>query len=51
MILPWVTDAGLEHLAGLKNLQTLILWTDATDDGLQVLSGFKELRTLSLNSD
>src|SRR5262249_22775060 len=44
-----VTGAGLKHLAGLKNLQTLVLIdTKVTDAGLKELAGLKNLRRLEL---
>jgi hypothetical protein len=43
-----VTDAGLKELAGLEQLQTLILVrTKVTDAGLKELAGLKKLQTLS----
>ena len=46
-----VTDAGLEHLKGLKQLRALYLWdTHITDAGLKHLKGFKQLQALYLNS-
>ena len=44
-----ITDAGLVHLKGLTNLQTLNLrFTKVTDVGLEHLKGLTELQTLSL---
>ena len=46
-----VTDAGLKELAGLKQLQTLILNGNlVTDAGLKELAGLKQLQTLYLGS-
>src|SRR5438093_1271331 len=46
---PFVTDARLKELTGLKNLQTLNLYgTLVTDAGLTELAGLKNLKTLSL---
>lgn len=45
-----VTDAGLEHLSGLTNLETLSLeYTQVTDADLQYLSGLTNLMELYLN--
>jgi hypothetical protein len=45
-----VTDAGLEHLKRLPQLQTLILLdTKVTDTGLERLNGLTQLRVLDLN--
>ena len=45
-----VTDAGLVHLKGLTDLQTLDLSeTKATDAGLEHLKGLTELRTLDVS--
>ena len=45
-----ITDAGLVHLKGLTNLQTLNLdGTKITDAGLVHLKGLTSLETLSLN--
>jgi hypothetical protein len=44
-----MTDAGLKHVAGLKQLQTLDLrHTKVTDAGLEHLAGLKKLRVLNL---
>jgi Leucine-rich repeat (LRR) protein len=44
-----VTDAGLKHLAGLKQLRELDLSdTQVTDAGLKHLAGLKQLKELSL---
>ncbi len=44
-----VTDAGLKHLAGLKQLRTLYLdHTKVTDAGLKHLSGLRQLQWLHL---
>ena len=44
-----VTDAGLKHLAGLKQLQKLVLnSTMVTDAGLKHVAGLKQLRELYL---
>ncbi len=46
-----VTDAGLEHLNGLKQLQTLWLdHTQVTHAGLEHLKGLKQLQELLLGS-
>ena len=46
-----VTDAGLEHLRGLTQLQYLSLdSTHVTDAGLEHLRGLTQLQGLSLNS-
>ena len=46
-----VTDRGLEHLQGLKQLRTLILDdTRITDAGLALLAGLGELEELSLQT-
>jgi hypothetical protein len=46
-----VTDEGLGHLKGLKNLQTLVLPLSKhiTDDGLKHLRGLTNLRSISLS--
>lgn len=45
-----VTDAGLEHLRGLSNLEELSLWSDnVTNDGLAHLSKLTKLRKLSVS--
>ena len=47
---PKVTDAGLKHLAGLKQLRALTLGgTKVTDKGLKHLAGLKQLRELILS--
>ncbi|HSQ57533.1 MAG TPA: hypothetical protein VLM40_17560, partial [Gemmata sp.] len=43
-----VTDSGLIHLAGLRNLASLSLGSGVTDAGLQQLARFKKLHSLSL---
>jgi hypothetical protein len=44
-----VTDAGLEHLKGLTQLQTLdLIDTQVTDGGLKHLKGLMQLRRLLL---
>jgi len=44
-----VSDAGLEHLKGLKNLTTLHLGgIQVTDAGLEHLKGLTNLQTLDL---
>ena len=44
-----ITDAGIEHLKSLPNLERLdINLTRVTDAGLQTLKGFKQLRWLDL---
>jgi len=44
-----VTDAGLEHLKGLTELQVLNLYvTSITDAGLEHLKGLTNLRSLDL---
>ena len=46
-----VTDAQLEHLKGLSNLQALVLdRTQVTDAGLEHLKGLTNLQTLSLRN-
>ena len=46
-----VTDAGLEHLKGLTNLQDLYLgFSKVTDAGLEHLKGLTSLQGLNLNS-
>jgi Leucine Rich repeat len=46
-----VTDAGLEHLKGLTQLQRLVLHrTQVTDTGLEHLKGLIQLQTLDLSS-
>lgn len=46
-----VTDAGLEHLKGLTQLQHLILQnTKITDAGLEHLKGLTQLQQLNLNT-
>jgi Leucine-rich repeat (LRR) protein len=46
---PKVTDAGLKHLAGLKQLRTVNLYnTKVTDAGLKHLAGLKQLQRLYL---
>jgi len=45
-----VTDAGLEHLRGLSNLEELTLWSDnVTNAGLAHLSKLAKLRKLSVS--
>lgn len=45
-----VTDAGLEHLRGLSNLEELTLWSaNVTDAGLANLSKLTKLRKLSID--
>ena len=45
-----VTDTGLKHLEGLKNLECLSLeWTLITDAGLQHLKGLTKLNGLMLD--
>ena len=50
-----MTDAGLKHLKGLKNLQSLNLshpeQTEVTDVGLQYLQGLENLQSLILNDN
>jgi hypothetical protein len=47
---PKVTDAGLKHLARLKQLRTLYLGgTKVTDAGLKELAGLKQLQKLGLS--
>ncbi|HOM17260.1 MAG TPA: leucine-rich repeat domain-containing protein, partial [Thermoguttaceae bacterium] len=44
-----ITDAGLVYLAGMKNLQVLVLGkTRITDAGLVHLAGMKNLQELDL---
>jgi hypothetical protein len=44
-----VTDGGLKHLAGLKELRSLGLnGTQVTDPGLKELAGLKQLISLEL---
>jgi hypothetical protein len=46
-----VTDSGLKELAGLTNLQDLMLNTTlVTDAGLKELAGLKNLRSLDLRN-
>ncbi len=46
---PKITDAGLDHLRGLKHLRRLSLWgTGITDQGLAKLSHLKELEALDI---
>ncbi|MGA2064768.1 MAG: hypothetical protein ABSG86_07355 [Thermoguttaceae bacterium] len=45
-----VTDAGLEHLKGLTQLQSLYLGSEVTDAGLEHLKDFTQLRTLNLRA-
>jgi Leucine-rich repeat (LRR) protein len=46
---PHITDAGLKHLEGLKNLETLDLFaSQVTDAGLRQLQGLQNLKSLSL---
>src|SRR5437763_421102 len=45
-----VTDAGLEHVERLTQLQELDLWsTEVTDAGLEHLKKLAQLRTLDLS--
>ena len=45
------TDAGVEHVKGLTQLQSLSLWgTKITDAGLVHLQGLTELQTLELEA-
>jgi len=44
-----ITDAGLEHLNGLNQLQELDLGVDASDAGLASLKGLINLKTLDLS--
>jgi hypothetical protein len=44
-----VTDAGLKHLAGLKELRSLHLYrTRITDAGLRILTGLDQMEFLNL---
>jgi hypothetical protein len=46
-----VTDAGLKHLAGLTNLESLDLHgLPVTDDGLKHLEGLQNLRSLDMTN-
>jgi tetratricopeptide (TPR) repeat protein len=46
-----VTNAGLEHLKGLTQLQTLnLMQTQVTDAGLERLQGLSHLQTLDLSA-
>jgi hypothetical protein len=44
-----VTSAGLQELAVLTQLQTLVLGSQVTDAGLKGLAGLKQLQTLDLD--
>ncbi len=46
-----ITDAGLKHLSGLKELQTLHLngINNITDAGVLSLTGLHELQTLAVD--
>jgi hypothetical protein len=47
-----VTDAGVAHLAGLKNLKVVhINHSNLTDDSLAVLSGLRGIESLSLQQN
>jgi Leucine-rich repeat (LRR) protein len=46
---PRITEAGLRHLAGLKNLRSLNLFGVADDEGLEHLKGLENLRELNLH--
>ena len=49
LALPFVTDAALEHVQGLSQLQSLKLnGTHVTDAGLAHIKGLTKLQTLSL---
>jgi hypothetical protein len=44
-----ITDVDLKHLAGFKQLKTLVFdFTGVTDAGLKELAGLKQLQTLYL---
>jgi hypothetical protein len=44
-----ISDAGLVHLVGLRNLRYLVLYeTDITDAGLKTLGGMPQLRSLQI---
>ncbi len=46
---PRITDAGLKHLEGLKNLETLDLFaSQVSDAGLRKLQGLQNLKSLDL---
>ncbi len=46
---PHITDAGLKHLQGLKNLETLNLFaSQVTDAGIRQLQGLQNLKSLGL---
>lgn len=46
----WITDAGLQHLAGLSDLEILdIRQTDISDDGLIAIREFPSLQVLRVN--
>ena len=45
-----MTNAGLEKLAGLKQLETLRIYgTQVTDAGLGKLAGLKQLQSLGID--
>jgi hypothetical protein len=45
----YISDAGLEHLKGLKSLEYLNLeWNRVTDAGLEHLKGLSNLRDVNL---
>ncbi len=47
----YLTDAGLQHLAGLTNLEKLNLsWSPISDAGLQHLAGLSNLKELDLRT-
>ena len=46
-----MTDAGLEHISGLSQLESLFLdGTQVAGAGLEYLKNLTELKTLSLNA-
>ena len=49
MVISRITDVGLQHVAELTSLQTLVLsGTDITDEGLVHLEGLTNLKGLGL---
>jgi len=46
-----IGDQGLKHLAGLTNLQLLVVGSKVTDEGLGYMSNMKKLQNLTIYGD